>query len=90
MGRDANVATTYAGTLKAVDPAPNQVFDLRVRGVGEFMSALAAGVARAQSGEATAQQALDAVAAEWTAIVDRNGKDRVQAAYANVVALEDK
>ena len=25
-----------------------------------------------------------------SAIVDRNGKDRVQAAYANVVALEDK
>jgi multiple sugar transport system substrate-binding protein len=90
LGWDAAVATTYADTLKAVDSAPNQVFDLRVPGVGEFMSSLAAGVARAQSGEATAQEALDGVAAEWTAIVDRIGKDKVKAAYANVVALEDK
>ena len=90
MGWDANVATTYTDTLKAIDTSDNQVFDLRVPGVGEFMSSMAAGVARAQSGEATAQEALDGVAAEWTAIVDRIGVDRVRAAYANVVALEDR
>lgn len=89
LGWDANVATTYTDTLKAIDGGQNQVFDLRVPGVGEFMSSLAAGVARAQSGEATAQEALDGVAAEWKTIVDRIGVDRVREAYANVVALED-
>ena len=90
MGWDADVATTYTDTLKAIDTNVNQVFDLRVPGVGEFMSSMAAGVARAQSGEATAQEALDGVAAEWSAIVERIGMDRVRAAYANVVALEDR
>ena len=90
MGWGANVATTYADTQKAVYTAPNQFLDLRVLGVGEFMSALAACVARTQSGEATAQQVLDAVAAQWTAIVDRNGKVRAQAAFAKVVAQEEK
>lgn len=90
MGWAPDVATTYADTLRAIDESPNQVFDLRVPGVGEFMSSLAAGVARAQSGEATAQEALDQVAAEWSSIVDRIGADRVREAYANVVALEDR
>jgi multiple sugar transport system substrate-binding protein len=90
MGWDAAVAETYTATLKGIDTAPNQVFDLRVPGVGEFMSSLAAGVARAQSGEQSPQEALDGVAAEWTAIVDRIGADRVREAYANVVALEDR
>lgn len=90
LGWDVNTAKTYTDTLKAIDGGQNQVFDLRVPGVGEFMSSLAAGVARAQSGEATAQEALDGVAAEWKAIVDRIGVDRVREAYANVVALEDK
>jgi multiple sugar transport system substrate-binding protein len=89
LGWDVNTATTYTDTLKAIDSGQNQVFDLRVPGVGEFMSSLAAGVARAQSGEATAQEALDGVAVEWKAIVDRIGVDRVRDAYANVVALED-
>ncbi|MCE6957699.1 extracellular solute-binding protein [Cereibacter sphaeroides] len=90
LGWDAKVAQSYTDTLRAVDGGKNQVFDLRVPGVGEFMSSLAAGVARAQSGEATAQEALDGVAAEWKAIVDRIGADRVREAYANVVALEDR
>lgn len=90
MGWDAQVAQTYADTLRSIDTADNQVFDLRVPGVGEFMSSLATGVARAQSGEATPQEALDGVAVEWRAIVERIGADRVRAAYANVVALEDR
>jgi multiple sugar transport system substrate-binding protein len=90
LGWSENVAQTYTDTLRAIDSGSNQVFDLRVPGVGEFMSSLAAGVARAQSGEASAQDALDGVAAEWSAIVERIGADRVREAYANVVALEDR
>lgn len=90
MGWDAAVAESYTSTLASIDGGTNQVFDLRVPGVGEFMSSLAAGVARAMSGEASPQEALDGVAAEWTDIVGRIGADRVRTAYANVVALEDR
>ncbi|MCU0829088.1 MAG: hypothetical protein MUE52_17260 [Tabrizicola sp.] len=87
LGSVARVATTYSDTPTSIDSGQNRIFDLRVPGAGEFMSSLAAGVARAQSGEATAQEALNAVAAEWKAIGDRIGLDRVRDAYHNVVAL---
>lgn len=89
LGWEPAVAQTYVDTLRGIDESPNRVFDLRIPGVGEFMSSLAAGVARAQAGEATPQEALDGVAKEWTAIVDRIGADTIRGAYANVVALED-
>ena len=72
-----------------MDKSKNRVFDLRVPGVNQFMSSMAAGVSEAMAGQKTAQQALDGVAKEWKQIVDRIGKDKVRAAYANVVALED-
>lgn len=89
LGWTPEVSQAYVETLRGIDENPNRVFDLRVPGVGEFMSSLAAGVARAQAGTATPQQALDDVADEWRAIVDRIGADTIRAAYANVVALED-
>lgn len=89
LGWTPEVAQAYVDTLRGIDESPNRVFDLRVPGVGEFMSSLAAGVARAQAGEATAQEALDGVAEEWAAIVERIGADTIRGAYANVVALED-
>lgn len=90
LGWDTSVAESYTSTLQSIDGGKNQVFDLRVPGVGELMSSLATGVARAMSGELSAQEALDGVAAEWTDIVNRIGADRVRVAYANVVALEDR
>jgi multiple sugar transport system substrate-binding protein len=72
-----------------MDDSKNRVFDLRVPGVGQFMSSLAAGVSKAMAGQESPQKALDGVAKEWEQIVDRLGKDRVRDAYKNVVALED-
>ena len=89
LGWDEKTATTYVKTLSDMDLSKNRVFDLRVPGVGQFMSSLAAGVSKALAGQETPQKALDGVAAEWRQIVDRIGKDRVRAAYKNVVALED-
>jgi len=89
LGWDQKVANSYVTTLSEMETSPNRVYDLRVPGVGQFMSAMANGVASAMSGQKTAQQALDDVAQEWTDIVDRIGKDRLRDAYANVVALED-
>ncbi len=89
LGWDAKVADSYVKTLSGMDDSKNRVFDLRVPGVGQFMSSLAAGVSEAMAGQKTAQEALDGVAREWSRIVERIGKERVRDAYANVVALED-
>lgn len=82
-------AESYVTTLSEMEQSRNRVFDLRVPGVGQFMSSLANGVAEAMAGQKTAQEALDGVAEEWAEISDRIGKDRLREAYANVVALED-
>ena len=89
LGWDAGVADSYVTTLSEMEQSGNRVYDLRVPGVGQFMSSMANGVAEALAGQKSAQDALDGVAAEWSDIVDRIGTDRLREAYANVVALED-
>jgi multiple sugar transport system substrate-binding protein len=89
MDWSQKTADNYVGTLNWIDKSNNRVFDLRVPGVNQFMTAMAAGVSQAMAGEKTPQAAMDEVAAEWRRIVDRIGKDKVREAYANVVALED-
>ncbi len=89
LGWDPAIARTYVKTLSSMDDSKNRVFDLRVPGVNQFMTSLAAGVSEALARQKSPQQALDDVAKEWRAIVDRIGKDRVREAYAHVVALED-
>ncbi|MEX0448166.1 extracellular solute-binding protein [Spiribacter sp. 221] len=89
LGWDPDMAAQYVETLQSIDGYDNRVFDLRVPGVGQFMTSLAAGVAEAVAGQSTPQEALDGVAEEWTQIVERIGPDRVREAYANVVELED-
>lgn len=82
-------AQTYVQTFADMEANPNRVFDLRVPGVQQYMSALATGVAAALAGEKSSQQALDEVAAEWNRITEQVGRDQVQSAYRTVVALED-
>ena len=53
LGWDENTATTYVETLSGMDLSKNRVFDLRVPGVGQFMSSLAAGVSKALAGQDT-------------------------------------
>ena len=89
LGWSSETATTYVKTLSGMDDSKNRVFDLRVPGVNQFMTSMAAGVSEALAGQKSAKEALDGVAKEWRRIVDRIGKDTVRAAYAKVVALED-
>lgn len=89
LGWDASVADSYVTTLSEMEQSNNRVYDLRVPGVGQFMSSMANGVAEALAGQKSAQDALDGVAAEWSDIVERIGKDRLRDAYSNVVRLED-
>lgn len=86
---DAKIAASYVDTLAGMDKSRNRVFDLRVPGVNQFMSSLAAGVSSALAHQKSPQKALDDVAKEWQSIVDRIGKDRIREAYRNVVALEN-
>lgn len=88
-GWATDVAKTYCATLSGMDNSQNRVFDLRVPGVNQYMTALATGVSKALARQLTPQQAMDEVAAEWEKITKRLGVDRVRKAYANVVALED-
>jgi multiple sugar transport system substrate-binding protein len=88
-GWAAQVANTYTVTLSGMDTSHNRVFDLRVPGVNQYMTSMAAGVSKALAKQLTPQQAMDEVAKEWTQITERLGVDRIRKAYANVVALED-
>ncbi|WP_240797237.1 hypothetical protein [Streptomyces sp. F001] len=89
QGWDKDAAESYVRTLSGMEKNPNRMFDLRVPGVNQYMSALANGVAAALAGQQSPQRALDDVAQEWFEITDQIGKDKVQSAYRNVVALED-
>lgn len=89
QGWSAETAQSYVKTFADMEKNPNRVFDLRVPGVNQYMSSLATGVAAAVAGQKSSQEALDEVAKEWAAITEQVGKDKVQAAYRNVVKLED-
>ena len=89
VGWDQTSVETYIDTMLNYEENTNRVFDLRVPGNGEFYTALANGVAEALAGQKDPQEALDGVAAEWNAIVERIGKDKLKTEYAAGVRLED-
>ena len=88
-GWPEQAAASYIDTLKTYEESTNRVFDLRIPGVNEYMTSLAAGVAQAIAGQLEPQAALDAVAQEWADITERYGVEEQQRAYANIVQLED-
>jgi multiple sugar transport system substrate-binding protein len=89
VGWDQAAASTFIDTMLAYEKNTNRVFDLRVPGNGEFYSAMANGVAEALAGQKSPQQALDDVAVEWEAIIERIGRDKIAEAYQSVIRLED-
>ena len=90
QGWDQQIAEEYTETLMDMEEkSTNRVFPLRVPGVFEFTSAVATGTSKALAGQLSPQEALDEVAAEWEAIIERVGVDNVREAYAVGVALED-
>ena len=72
-----------------MEDSKNRVFPLRVPGTFQFNSALATGAAKALAGQLSPQEALDEVATEWKAILERVGADNVREAYAVGVKMED-
>jgi len=89
VGWDETAASTYIDTMLGYEANTNRVFDLRVPGNGEFYTSMANGVAEALAGQKSPQAALDQVAAEWNAIIERIGPDVIREAYQSVIRLED-
>jgi multiple sugar transport system substrate-binding protein len=89
LGWSKPSAQSWIDTMNNYSTAKNRVFDLRVPGNGQFMGAIADGVALALAGQKTPQAALDEVAAKWVEILNTIGKDKVKAAYQNVIKLEN-
>jgi multiple sugar transport system substrate-binding protein len=89
VGWDQAAASTFIDTMLAYEENTNRVFDLRVPGNGEFYSAMANGVAEALAGQKSPQEALDDVAVEWEAIIERIGRDTIAEAYEAGIRLED-
>ncbi len=79
-GFSEEAAQEYTQAIQDSLNDPNVVFDLRIPGIPDYKDALEIGVTKALVGEATAQEALDEVAAEWEAITDRLGREE-QAQY---------
>jgi multiple sugar transport system substrate-binding protein len=74
-GFDEESAKDYLQAILDTINDPNAIVDLRIPGAFEYFDALDNGIAKAITGEATAQAALDEVAAAWDAITDRLGRD---------------
>ena len=89
LGWGKAATDSWISTLNTYSSAKNRVFDLRTEGNGQFMTALADGVAQALAGQKTPQAALDDVAKQWVQIENTIGKDVIKAEYKNVLALEN-
>ena len=60
--------------------------ELMIPGTGRMNEILGTHTMRAESGEITAQEAMDTIAAEWSKLIDRMGKERMKAEYRKSVA----
>ena len=87
-GFDEESAIDYLDAIKNTINHPNAVLDLRITGSSEYLSTLDAEIARALSGEISAQEALDNVAEQWDAITDRLGRDGQLEQYKAAVGFE--
>jgi len=61
--------------------APNVALDMRLPGYFSYTEVLEIELSKALAGDATPQEALDAVAAEWNRLTDEFGRDAQLAAY---------
>ncbi len=89
LGWEPGPTQSWIDTLNIYAASKNRVFDLRTPGNGQFMAALADGVALALAGSKTPQAALDGVAKKWVDILNQLGKAKVKAAYQNIIKLEN-
>ncbi len=87
-GFDEESAKDYLDAIKATIDDPNAIVDLRIPGAFEYFDALDAGIAKAITGEADAQTALNEVAATWDVITDRLGRENQLKLYKQSMGIE--
>lgn len=87
-GFDEESAKDYLDAVLATINDPNAIVDLRIPGAFEYFDALDAGIAKAITGEADPQAALDEVAATWDAITDRLGRENQLKLYKESLGIE--
>ncbi|GAB4551816.1 MAG: extracellular solute-binding protein [Anaerolineae bacterium] len=87
-GFDEESAKDYLQAILDTIDHPNAIVDLRIPGAFEYFDALDNGIAKAITGEATAQAALDEVAATWDAITDRLGRENQLALYKQSLGVQ--
>lgn len=80
-------AKGYLASQRESLEAPNVVLDMRLPGYFSYTEVLEIELSKALAGEVTAQQALDAVAAEWNRLTDEFGRDNQLAAYRAAMGL---
>jgi len=87
-GFDEESAQDYLDAVLGTIEHPNAIVDLRIPGAFEYFDALDNGIAKAITGEATAQEALDEVAAVWNDITERLGRENQLQLYKDSLGIE--
>lgn len=87
FGMTRDEAVEYLGAIRDTINHPNAVVDLRIPGSAEYFDALDTQLARAISGEASPEDALNEVAKQWNAITDRLGRDQQKKLYRQMLGL---
>ena len=87
-GFDEASATDYLDAILSGINDPNAVLDLRITGSAEYLQTLDVEIARAIAGEASPQEAMDNVAAQWNEISDRLGREAQLAQYQSAVGYQ--
>ncbi len=88
-GFDEESAQDYLGAVLDTINHPNNIVDLRIPGAFEYFSALDQGIAKAITGELSAQAALDEVAVAWDAITERLGRESQLALYKQSLGITE-
>jgi multiple sugar transport system substrate-binding protein len=82
-------ASEYLNVLRMSLDSPDAALDLRLPGFFEYTEALETGLTRVFSGEETAQESMDRVAAAWETITETYGRDQQRAIYRTSMGLRD-
>lgn len=88
-GFDEASAIDYLDAVLETIEHPNNIVDLRIPGAFEYFDALDFGISQAVSGNMSAQEALDGVAATWEEITERLGRESQLALYQQSLGITE-
>ncbi len=86
-GLTASEAIEYVSAIEQTLRDPKLVAALPVPGHADFMASLSKGLTRALAGDEPSETILRDIEREWTALVDRLGRDRIRDTYRRTLGL---